>query len=287
MATSHVSEFFQFSWPVEVFGYSWVKARPINPQSGTAGKFAQYLCVNPPSGGRRVRTLYNPLITDSGLFKTFAMWDPGPAAIAEFANRYGQLGAADPVTLDGQSTVRRGETLPVWALEIMRMRRAVDLWDAIGNMDVRKLERQIKWEKNGVFYYSHSKKVKQKPPGYTAIRIATKGETPEILARFVPGDVLEPAKFALQRIVNKALKGAVSPQLLFDDGELGFFEAPDSLRSAMWLQFAQAVGGHKKIIKCERCDTWFQVAPGVGRYGKKYCTDACRAAAHRKKRAKK
>jgi hypothetical protein len=207
--------------------------------------------------------------------------------MAGFANKYGQLGLAVPVTLEGESTVRWGESLPVWTLEVLRMRQAVDLRDAIEDTDIRALERRIKWVERGVFYYSHPATAKKKPPGYAVIRIATAGETPGVLARFVPGDVLEPAKFALQRIINKALKGAVSPQLLFDDGELGFFEAPDSLRSAMWLQFAQAVGGRKKIIKCEHCDTWFQVAPGVGRDGKRYCKPACRAAAHRKKRSKK
>jgi len=289
MERPQASDFLQFSWRVEASGYKWVQAVPIDLKEGKRWKRGQFLCAAPSTGARRLVTDYNPLRTASGLFKTFAKREPNPELIAAFAKEYGQLGTGvgEMVVMEGESFARWGESYPAWKLELERMRQAVELWDAIESPDLRMLERRIKWEKDGVFYYSHPKRGK-KPPGAKLIRIATEAENPQILERILPDDVIEPAKWALQRIINNSLKTGASLQLLFDDGELGLFQAPDSLRSAMWIQLAQAVSGHKKIVKCRhrQCDTWFQVAPGVGRDGKIYCKPACRAAAHRKEQKK-
>lgn len=63
---------------------------------------------------------------------------------------------------------------------------------------------------------------------------------------------------------------------------------PRTLRSAIWLQFAQAVSENQILGKCEECPTWFEIGPGGGRPEKVYCSNACQMRAYRKRaKAKK
>ena len=58
---------------------------------------------------------------------------------------------------------------------------------------------------------------------------------------------------------------------------------PEDLESALWFQFAQAVSGTQEFIKCVECPSWYEIAPGAGRPEKKFCSDACRMRAYRKR----
>ncbi len=60
---------------------------------------------------------------------------------------------------------------------------------------------------------------------------------------------------------------------------------PKHLLAAMWLELALAVEGNTNYRPCDVCPTWFEVAPGSGREDKKYCSDACRMRAYRKRKS--
>ena len=286
------NEFLQFFWPVEVPGYTWATAKALDISNGTTGRPGQYLCPETPRSGGRGEMLYNPLETEPALFSTFASTEPDKDAIAAFARKYGQLGGESRrmVLIDGFSTVYYGESLSAWHVEILKMRRAVALWNDINEENEKSLKRLIKWNKDGgVIYNDIPNSTRKKPdPGVSGfILIARKDHHAELLDRLRPPDVMEPARFALQAIVNKQLKGCIYPQLLLDGEKLRVFDLPDSLTAAMWLQLALAIGGGMNIKKCPSCGASFAVGPGVGRKGKKFCSNSCRAAAGQKRKVKK
>ena len=57
---------------------------------------------------------------------------------------------------------------------------------------------------------------------------------------------------------------------------------PRTLRSALYLQFAQSVTSAEKLRQCEQCGTWFTYGPGTRRRTTaKYCRgSSCRHAAY-------
>lgn len=62
---------------------------------------------------------------------------------------------------------------------------------------------------------------------------------------------------------------------------------PRSLLSAMFLQLLQELTGERRLRKCDQCDTWFEVTSRAGRQtrmDKRFCSDACRQEAYRKRR---
>lgn len=63
------------------------------------------------------------------------------------------------------------------------------------------------------------------------------------------------------------------------------FIQPQTLKDAMWFQFAQMVSGNMQIRKCAQCPSWFAFGSGTGRRKSAlYCSDKCRKAAHEKRR---
>jgi hypothetical protein len=61
---------------------------------------------------------------------------------------------------------------------------------------------------------------------------------------------------------------------------------PNDLLGAVWLQFAQTVGGDKGFRRCSQCGLWFELAPEGGRKTKQFCSGTCRARAHRTRQEK-
>ena len=62
---------------------------------------------------------------------------------------------------------------------------------------------------------------------------------------------------------------------------------PEDLLATMWLELALAVEGSSNYRPCDVCPTWFEVAPGSGREDKKFCSDACKMRAYRKRKSTK
>ena len=85
-----------------------------------------------------------------------------------------------------------------------------------------------------------------------------------------PGDLLEPAKLAICKIVNGKLKGRFSPRVLLEnDGSIGRYLTPDSLLAAMCLQTRDLVTGRKRLVECERCGRRLDTTKG--RMTKRLC----------------
>lgn len=257
-----MADFYQFSWTGTVAGYRWVT----------------------DADGRRVLTdglglkepresfQYSPL-KHTGLFKTFAATEISEAGIRAFANKYGQIADNKPIgkTEPGVPPDALGQPYITWKKSIIQMRNAIDLWCAARDEDLDYLGRVIEWSDKGP--------VCSLVPDINLWRF---------LNRFQRGDLVGPAWYFVQDDVNTHLKG-VSPRLLWDrDGkEISLHDTPDSLLTAMWLQFAQAIAGNKHYQRCITCGSFFELAPSVNRKDRVYCTAACRSAAYRKRRASK
>lgn len=60
-----------------------------------------------------------------------------------------------------------------------------------------------------------------------------------------------------------------------------------NLRSFALAQFALSLTGEQTVRKCDECGTFFGIHPGGSRPDKKFCSDACRMRAYRRRKAKK
>jgi hypothetical protein len=60
-----------------------------------------------------------------------------------------------------------------------------------------------------------------------------------------------------------------------------------SLAHLVMVQLLSAAEANIKHHRCEQCQTFFPVHPGLGRPEKKYCSDACRMRAYRRREASK
>jgi hypothetical protein len=68
-----------------------------------------------------------------------------------------------------------------------------------------------------------------------------------------------------------------------NDDQPGLRLTPKTLRSAIWLNFAQAVAENQKFKKCEECPNWFEIGPRGGRPEKVFCSNVCQMRAYRKR----
>jgi hypothetical protein len=173
------------------------------------------------------------------------------------------------------------------------MRYAIDIWEAARNGDVGRLERVIHWSPagSGVEIVGHPDVPRgQLPEGPARVErawIASAHLGDDVLGRFVPGDLVRPALHYVQSTINRQLEGRASPRLLWDAKRerLGLYIVPDSLIGALWLQFARAVERDSQFRQCAECGIWFELAPGMARSDKVYCSTACRTKAYRKRQA--
>lgn len=271
------NELTQFMWDVPECGFQvaevqrWLGQKADDPP--------QLFLTRATTGDTYSAYRYAPLLAHTGLFKTFAATEPAPDGILTFANKYGWLGA-ESLLIDAPA--QRGERLSVWTTEISRMRRLVDLWEMAERKDIKALRQHIVWYDNEAVELRH-----RTPPMETYAWVASAQINADILARLTPGDVIEPAYYYLQSAINQALKGKVSPGMLWDEGRLGLYQVPSSLLGAMWLQFAQAIDTGPEFRKCAQCRTWFAVSLDASRKSRRYCSDACRAKAYRNRKQEK
>lgn len=291
-----MQEVFDFAWQVATGGYQWVQTEAAPAPFGTEEKGWFLTACTPPFTARR----YAPLQQYPTLFRTFIETPPMQEGILAFANRYGMLGGniSTHIILPNKKGAQ-GELLKDWQEELSYLKRAVTLWDMVEAGNVEGLARHIIWKETedkekkeklvSVSYDSHPElPLDQAPPGegewHISASIATSRE-PELLSRFQPGDVGQPALYYVQKVVNDHLTGRLSPRLLWNQErtQLGLYMAPNGLIGALWLQFAQAISGNKRYHQCEYCGTWFEVSLEASRPTRVYCSDACRFKAYRKR----
>jgi hypothetical protein len=253
-----------FPWVVSDAGHEW--------RGGQSSRAV--LCErNIPGASGWV---YHPLLEYPALFREFAELQ-GLNQIRKFADQYGVLFSdysdVDHVLERGRYWsvgAAHGTSLNVWAQEIGDITFLVDIWDSIEAGRVSKLRDLISWKKGGVVEYLF----------VTPTRSSWKLLAPAGRSHpFKEGEVLNPARHLLQQEINERLSGGHSsgisyaPRLLRrSDGTLHLFLRPRNLLSAIWLQFAQVVGGCYELRQCPICERYFLPK----RSDAKTCNDACR-----------
>ena len=60
--------------------------------------------------------------------------------------------------------------------------------------------------------------------------------------------------------------------------------APRNLIGALWLQLAESIAGDKQWEGCPGCGQWLEVKAAAHRADRRYCSEACRAKAYRKRK---
>ena len=288
----------QFPWRVDEDGYGWIDSFPVTEGDGRRRPF---LTDGRPiaTGGFRVMQ-YQPLSAFTGLFRMFADTEPDQDGIEAFADRFGRLGGDIACTIPlfdkpssgGGVPVGTGEPLSAWSEEILTMRIATDLWEAARSGDVSRLERVIHWTEDGsgVRVDTHpdlpADELPQTPFRIEREWIAGVPRGNDARTRFMPGDLVRPALHHVQSMINKRLRGRVSPRLLWDvEGtRLGLYIVPEGLIGALWLQFARAVERDSQFRKCAECGDWFELASGTARADKLYCSTSCRTRAYRRRK---
>lgn len=258
-----------FRWFVSEAGYEW---------RGGQGSRARLCERNIPKSGQWV---YYPLVECPALFRVFADLQ-GLDQIRGFADQYGVLFDAELEHGRCSRGATRGTSLNAWAQEIADMKCLTEIWDSIRAGSIKNLKNLISW-KRGVEYEL-----------LTPIRVSS--DTLAVAGAAHPfreGEILKPARYVLQREINKRLSDEYSltkqtaegffyfPILLRrSDDTLCVKIRPGNLLSAMWLQFAQVVGGSYELRQCPICHRHFLPK----RSDAVTCKDSCRQKKSRKNR---
>ena len=286
---------YEFVWPVARGGHKWITGVTLfedmrhsgDATNGDKGEnratgwlprpFLMPITMN----DEEVRATYPLRELKGRLHREFARTPPTLEGIKKFADEFGLLGGdigETPVVDVGgpHSPIGPGEGFSDWAVEISRMAEAVEFWDLARKNDTKRLSDLIHWREDSVAL--------KLAIGYR--RIAASNFRTDLFEQVQPGDLVEPAMFVVQEIVNDHLsnKARAGPRLLWDVKQRTLSQrvTPRALIGAIWLDFLLAIDGNTDYRPCLRCDAPFPVTPKGQR--RKFCSDRCRVAHHRKKR---
>jgi hypothetical protein len=236
------------------------------------------------------------------LFRLFAETSPDRASILAFASKYGNL--TDCFNLRPVKQIKHKRSGPVpgvfldtWQGQIAAVRRLAGWWDLIQHQDEEDLARHIVLQADSatgpsIHFESHpaTATCKHPPLGDVPVRepIASRTGSPDVLERFLSGDVLAPAKTYLQVQLDQHLHHAA------DDVRVGMTwdsrrQQPvlsywcRTLLSAVWLEFATVVNENLAFGRCPECKRWFEVGTNAARASREFCSTACRSKAYRQR----
>jgi hypothetical protein len=225
-----------------------------------------------------------------------------PQQALDFCRRYGLLGfpppgsprqlvkRTDPLSCEGRPVLVwcRREPLSLWLEAAQTMRWMLDLWGAIEVDDDDAMSLLVRRE----VPEGAARGLRVSPGGFLADKeldadLFPAGNADTWFAhadeyRDIPAQVLAD-------VMNRALYG-VSPLVAADDERtLSFHLRPRNLWAGMVVQVAQSASGGVTFRKCARpgCGEYFPVTPLVARTNKRYCSDVCKSAAYRVRRAGK
>jgi len=247
-----------------------------------------WLIVANPSEGYRE---YRPLTEEPTLYKDFAKLALDANEILGFSNRYGmllrgQLLLAGP-TVRMDHILLGGESIWMWAEEISAIREAVELMEALQDAEQNgrkeRLAKLIVWRGYKVAYspgdslwaealaarklqgmvllVKEMRHTRRAPSGPHEITLPLNLD-PRFKDWARDHNLAGPAKQYLRMIINKRIRGNVSPQLRliedrFREPSLRTTLLPDNLLGAMWLQVFQDFAGTRRIRECLLCGKWF------------------------------
>ncbi len=276
----------EFVWPVARQGYEWITlSRPTPPIRGEPSQ-TRFLVERDTKTPRTI--VQAPLRNFSGLFRTFADTDASEEGVVEFARTHGRL--RNPPIVDSPVP---GDSWWIWISEILTMRHLIGMWEATRSGDGQGLSDLIAWENDPVscvIYRGWEQAAKNLLDGNAPwlLRpevIAAENMNPGLLASFSPYDLIRPALYRVQRVVNEKLREhRVVGKMLWDQQQtrLSLYFHPGTLIGALWVQFAQAIDGDRRYGCCQECGRWFDLTTDR-RADAKYCSGACRSKAYRQR----
>ena len=293
-------ELLSFNWPVHSYGYVWIDAA-LNGDSEDGNKTDRFRVL---STGKEQTSEnwkvdhYDPFLKFPALFRTFADTEPTEQGILEFANRYGLLGGDVTIQtpsvspIDGPfEPVYQFEHFSVWEWEIRWMQHAVSMWDSVREGDSKYLSEFIYWIDEDTVEFKFNLQSSFKTwMQYGHIPIMSGRETfsrevgrDQLSKSFPYGNVIQPALYFMQMIVNRGMIDRVSLGCTWstDLNRPRLQLHPYGLIGALWLQFAQAIDGDKNFHLCSNCRKWSRGGPK----SKRYCSDACRMQDYRVRKA--
>ena len=160
-----------------------------------------------------------------------------------------------------------GEYYEFWTMKIAEMRAIILLWEAIEKKDNEMLNKIIKWEENKIhFTLSPDFKALEKDDGVdNSFNGIIAGEDEyngkidwDKFKSFNKGDVIEPARFLLDKLFQVILKDYLFDlesdnysKINFVNGDIKL--TPHNLLSYMWYEFYSLAKEDKQIGWCELC----------------------------------
>jgi hypothetical protein len=287
---------FELTWTVPAGGFDWVDARRANALSAEAAQPA--LVPGPASSSAPPRRTFKVSDEDPALLFLFRDTSPTTDAILNFANANGWMGKDTDVLpvseKGGKSRQRlRGELLSDWQHEITAVQQVMAVWQMYQDRDEAALGRHIQWGITGMYsplvvLHSHPKSGSPLSDLKTRVVIASPKVHPELLATWRPGDAFEPALAFMRQVMDDHLKQLgerLAPRVLLSspDGPPTLSFTAQTLIGAIWLQLADAIATNRQFGRCQECGKWMDLGPEGSRVDRKFCSNACRAKAHRER----
>lgn len=283
-----------FTWPIIATKGYQVRQANVLPSEISKG-------IKPVEGNHLVLTdglpleeslvnqdlrLQRPLDLYPTLFLDFGDMDRTPEGIALFANTYGCLTEGDQVSLadsespGGETVLARGELVEWWSQEGLLMHYAAMLWQLLARDDVQKDDvdelADCVHQLEAVYGYRHGNEhIEGSAEDRRKSRLEGWNKYAEIGYRYIEEGIREHV------IGHVTLATTQRFDLL--PALVTLCYRPHDLLSAMWIQFSKAASENKRFQKCLHCGTWVEIVPHVRRKSTRYCSEACRAKAYRRR----
>ena len=283
-----------FYWHRPEGGYEWQDYRAVGAQlSGEDSDETRFLVPKPMTPPRHWR--YNPLISNPTLYREFAALEPTEEAFAYFASSYGDLGVGVFVVPDGGTgdNLMRYDPFNRWMTAHSAMSPVVDVLNAIQDHNAAALR---KWFTIGHFGAMYERKDERR---HEQSWVSIPNQHQEYLwrwameARSDDEALIRIAQGWAQDKINDAMgdnkKGTLtSVRILLEHerGRMGLHVTPHSLVGALWLQCARVLTLNPTFKSCEHCGKWFEMSADTRRKQSKYCSNRCKVAAYRVRRAR-
>jgi len=283
-------DYTNFTWRYADNGYEWDYNIKVDEMFHEGNYSSPFLIIKP---GITSYTSTTPFKSSPELFTLFAELPVGDddeslKAILNFTNQHGLLNAG--LTMDNSqidngirtySTIFQGISLHFYLTQIWEMKNAFRIWNWLQEKNSSTLSKVIRWTNDDNIQYFFGELEDIDIFSSTGIQYDSNGncltdlkgciiprsyklfDKPQhnVLKKIKKDDYFLPAKFVIQKIINKNLsKYPVKPLLLMDNNEtLKQFFVPSSLLACMWFQFFQVVTGERKIKQCFYCGKWENV----------------------------
>jgi len=294
--------------PNPLAGFSWVKPIgrfQIADQDTEREQYGRLTWK-----GRHDPRMYYPLREHDGLFMTLAYLSDDDQSIVEFASQYGPLSLSEDVdglaefrsdysgpwynALYGTSGDTRlvvqfhtnqrqidGGLIPHWRTVIGELKWWVAAWELVKDRDYAGLSERFKGWTGGFEYLDESREHWMDGPRLREYREMFP-DVPDISPSARDEDVfVYLVRITIQKEINRRLHGHCNFVVGFADKAHSKEETliiPDSLETAIWCQFAEAVQRRKDYRSCIQCDRWFHIRSNRKQI---YCSDSCRTRAFR------